>query len=368
MSAHRGVGKPIRWAVSGTGAIARRTIGFLRSSRGCSVAAVVSRDSERARAFVREHALSDAVGCTAEALGGGGGARLVDAVYVTAPNHLHLSWCVRLARLGLHVLCEKPLVCRAWEAERIADEAARAGVLVVEAFKHLHHAQTDRLAWYARRSMEDPDGSVIGGLRFLRCERSWDLRRAGPYETRFSAAMQGGALMDLGCYCVSLLRELAGSEPETARAVASVAPALSGEAGGVDGTLSFQATFPRLGGGRPVPADGFTSIETRAGGTRVEVIGSRGVVRTGWPFTPDPARGVLEVETWAERDSEVVERFEDVIADGGECFVNQFEAFAAAVRGVVEAKPSPAWSIAQARVVERLLSSAGVELGASPEP
>ena len=159
-----------------------------------------SRSVARAEAYAREHGIPRAHGCYEELLAD----PEVEAVYVSLPNGMHVEWTLRALDAGKHVLCEKPLTPRAEEAERCFDAAERAGVVLSEAFMWRHHPQTRRL--------EDLLASgAIGEVRLLRASFSFPLDRAG--DPLVDPELEGGALMDVGCYCVSGIRLLAG-EPE----------------------------------------------------------------------------------------------------------------------------------------------------------
>ena len=128
----------------------------------------------------------------------------VDAVYIPLPNHLHAEWTIRAAEAGKHVLCEKPLALTAAEAERMIEAADRAGVVLMEAFMYRHHP-----TWVAARELV-ADGR-IGQL--LAVQSFFGYYNDDPANIRNIADIGGGALYDIGCYCVNLSRMLFGAEP-----------------------------------------------------------------------------------------------------------------------------------------------------------
>ena len=346
----------LRWAVMGTGLIAR-VLERIEAAEGCAVTAVASRDAARARAFADRFGRSDLGAVTYDELLDRSD---VDAVYLALPNHLHVPWSIRLLRAGKHVLCEKPLAACPDEARRAFGEAERAGRLLAEGFMYMHHPQTDRLIELARAG--DAPGSAIGPLRMVRADRGWDLRGGPTVNTRWSHAMQGGALMDLGCYPVGLVRWLLGEEPEAARAVARLEAPLAGEAAGVDGSLCWQLAFPS-----GVLAGGACSMVESGVGSLLELVGEWGIARTTWPYAPDPDRAVVSVER-NERHPDGAGSSQVVVEGAGDKAEAQFAAFARAVRGEAEAVPGGAWSIGQAATIRSLLLDAGVRFGASPDP
>jgi D-xylose 1-dehydrogenase (NADP+, D-xylono-1,5-lactone-forming) len=174
-----------------------------RASRRVEVVAVASRDAVRAKVFARENGIDRAYAPYEALLRD----PEVDAVYIGLPNSMHVEWSIRALEAGKHVICEKPLSSKPDEVERAFDAAERAGRLLTEAFMYRHHPQ-------AKRVKELVEGGAIGQLRALRAVGSFDLPSMfGPDDIRLDPALGGGSLMDLGCYCVSGCRLLAG-EPE----------------------------------------------------------------------------------------------------------------------------------------------------------
>ena len=168
------------------------------------VVAVASRTEARAAAYAHERGIPRAHGSYEALLAD----PEVDAVYVALPNALHAPWSIRALEAGKHVLCEKPLARTAAAAERAFAAADRAGRVLMEAFMWRHLPQTRTLVELVR------DGA-IGRLRLVRSAFTFVLDR--PEDFRTGPEHEGGALMDVGCYCVSAIRLLAG-EPQRAQA------------------------------------------------------------------------------------------------------------------------------------------------------
>ena len=197
-----------------------------RASDLVDVLAVASRDHARADAYVREHSIERAYGSYDDLLADPD----VEAVYVSLPNALHVEWSIRALEAGKHVLCEKPFTRRPEDVERAFDAAKRAGRFLMEAFMFRHHPQTMRVKQLV-------DEGAIGELRAMRGAFSFDLLAERDAEdVRLNADLDGGALMDVGCYCVSGARLLAG-EPE--RVWGEQVPAPSGVDMSFYGTLRF---------------------------------------------------------------------------------------------------------------------------------
>jgi D-xylose 1-dehydrogenase (NADP+, D-xylono-1,5-lactone-forming) len=188
------------------------------------VVAVASRDRDRADAYAREHGIARAHGSYEALLDDDE----VDAVYVSLPNSLHHEWSLRALAAGKHVLCEKPYTRRPSEAEEAFAAAEREGRILMEAFMYRHHPQI-------RRALELVAEGAIGRLRLIRAAFSFPLTDAA--NIRAQPALDGGALMDVGCYCISGARLLAGEEPE--RALAEQVLGLAGVDVALYGTLRF---------------------------------------------------------------------------------------------------------------------------------
>ena len=167
---------------------------------GVEIAAVASRDASRAQAYAHEHGIARAHGSYEELLDDDE----LDAVYISLPNGMHHEWTLKAIDAGKHVLVEKPYSRRAAEAEEAWDAADRAGVIVMEAFMWRHHPQ-------AAAALSLVEQGKIGRLREIRTTFSFPL--FDHENVRMAADLDGGALMDVGCYCVSGSRLLAG-EPE----------------------------------------------------------------------------------------------------------------------------------------------------------
>jgi D-xylose 1-dehydrogenase (NADP+, D-xylono-1,5-lactone-forming) len=252
----------------------------------------------------------------------------VDAVYVSLPNALHVEWAVRALRAGKHVLCEKPLTRRPAEAEAAFAEAERAGRVLAEGFMWRHHPRALRL----RELLEH---GAVGEVRMIRAAFSFLSLRPG--DVRLQAALDGGALMDVGCYCVSALRLVAG-EP----LAVSGRQVVGGD--GVDvrfaGTMAFAGDVL---GSFDCALDCFSRAE-------LEVVGTDGSL-----FVPDPwlsRAPVIEV-----RRQDDTERIEIEAADAYAC---ELADLAAAVGG----ERAPAFgredAVGQARAIAALYESAAV--------
>ena len=284
--------------------------------------AVGSRERRRAEDYAREHGLERAHGSYDELLADPG----LDAVYISLPNSLHVEWSVRALEADKHVLCEKPLDRRPAAVERAFDAAERAGRLLMEGFMYRHHPQTHRLA-------ELVAGGAIGELRLVRSAFSFPLTELG--DVRMRPELDGGALMDVGCYCVSGSRLLAGE-----------AEAVSGEAvvGSTGIDVRFAATL-RFGGDVVGHFDCGVDLPRRS---ELVAVGSEGMLTA-----PDPwlvRSSGLELD----RDGEV----ERIPVEQANRFQLELENLADAIRGRAEPLLGREDALGQARTIEALYRSA----------
>ena len=190
----------LRWGILSTARINDKFIAGCAESDLVAVTAVASRDAARGRTYAEEHRIQRAHGSYEALLAD----PEVDAVYVSLPNALHCDWTRRALQAGKHVLCEKPLSRRRADVTAVFDLAERQGLILSEAFMYRHHPQTERLTALVA------DGA-IGRLRLISAAFGFSL--GDHADVRMSAALEGGALMDVGCYCVNAVR-LLGGEPE----------------------------------------------------------------------------------------------------------------------------------------------------------
>ena len=215
----------MRWGLLSTAHINGKLLAGAQGTDEATVVAVASRDRSRAEAFAREHGIERAHGSYEALLEDPD----VDAIYNPLPNSLHVPWSVRALEAGKHVLCEKPLTRRAAEAEEAFAAAERAGRVLEEAFMWRHHPQAHRLR-------ELLDEGAIGRVALVQASFSFPLADAG--NIRMQGELDGGALMDVGCYCLSGARLVAGAEPERV----SAEQVLGGA--GVDVVFAATLRFP----------------------------------------------------------------------------------------------------------------------------
>jgi len=202
--------EPVKWGIVSTANINRKVIPGAHASDKVELVAVASREQAKADAYAREWEIPRAYGSYDDLLAD----VEVEAVYISLPNTLHCAWSIKAMEAGKHVLCEKPLSRDPGEVSAAFDAAERTGMLLSEGFMWRHNPQTTKLK-------ELVDGGAIGELRLIRSAFSYSLYDEA--NIRLRTDVDGGALMDVGCYCVSGSR-LLGGEPVEAHAVRRTGP------------------------------------------------------------------------------------------------------------------------------------------------
>jgi xylose dehydrogenase (NAD/NADP) len=200
-------GRPLRIGILSTARIARSFVQAVRPSSRVVVNAVASRTLTSARAFAAQLVVPRYFGSYEELLADAD----IDAIYNPLPNALHAAWSIKAAHAGKHVLCEKPLAMSGAQARAMFDAARAAGVHLVEGFPYRSQPQTLKLR-------ELLAAGTVGELRLI--QASFGFKLADPGDIRWDRALGGGALMDLGTYCVSLIRMAAGRRPRRVIAAA----------------------------------------------------------------------------------------------------------------------------------------------------
>ena len=316
-----GVGR-IRFGIVSTAHINRLLIPPGHASDEVDLVAVASRSQGRADEYARTWEIPRAYGSYEALLEDPD----VDAVYISLPNTLHVEWSIKAMEAGKHVLCEKPFSRHPEEVEEAFDVAERTGRLLTEAFMYRHNPQTARVQQLVAEG-------AIGELRLVRSAFSYSLYDAD--NIRLRTDVEGGSLMDVGCYCVSGSR-LLGGEPESVFGRAYLGPT------GTDWVFTGSMAFP---GDVLAIFDCGTSLPDR---DELEVIGTEGSL-----FLDDPwhcRTPVIEVR----RDDGV----EQIELEPVDSYGLELENLAAAIRGEAPLLLGREDAVAQARALEALHRSA----------
>ena len=254
----------------------------------------------------------------------------VEAVYLPLPNGLHREWTERAAAAGKHVLCEKPLAPTAADAEAMAAACAGAGVILLEGYVTPFHPRAVAIEELVRSGR-------LGPLRFARAAFTGVLGRPGDH--RWRPEMGGGALLDVGIYCVAPVMQAAGRPP------VRVAAAAVRTAAGVDSSLAGWLDF----------GDGFTAtIECSFEAPErqcLEIVGTEAAVAVDRAHTPGPRDVALVLH---HRNG----RLEEILAGGVDPYQAMIEHFHAIVRGEARPRRTPAEAVALLAVLDRLREAA----------
>lgn len=217
----------VRWGILSTANIGRRRVvpAIHHSANGMAYG-VASRSLESAEAYRDQQGMMRAYGSYEELIA----SDEIDAIYIPLPNSMHAEWAIRCAEAGKPTLCEKPLAANADEAQRMVDAFKSRGVLFAEAFMWRFHPQTLRVQQLIAEG-------AIGEMRTITAAFTFSIREED--NIRLSAELAGGALMDVGCYCVNAMRLYTGEEPNDGAAFANI-----GAQSRVDETLAGILRFP----------------------------------------------------------------------------------------------------------------------------
>ncbi|HXQ85323.1 MAG TPA: Gfo/Idh/MocA family oxidoreductase [Gaiella sp.] len=287
------------------------------------VVAVASRDAQRAETYAAEHGIATAHGSYEALLADPD----VEAVYISLPNGMHHEWTMQALAAGKHVLCEKPYTRHPGEAEEAFDAADAAGLVLAEAFMYRHHPQTAAVA----RLVAD---GAVGRLCAVKATFTFPLHDLS--DVRALPELDGGALMDVGCYCVSGIRLLAG-EPEHVRG-----EQVTGTTG-ID--MAFHGTLRCADDVVGQFEASFRSPQRQS----LEAVGEDGVLVVEAPWRLDWGGRVT-----LRRDGET----EVVEVEGADSYTRELENLADAIEGGAPALLGRADAVGQARVIDALYRSA----------
>ena len=312
----------VKWGILSTADINRKVIPGVHASEKAELIAVASRDQRRAEDYAREWEIDRAYGSYQALLDDPD----VEAVYISLPNTLHCEWSIRAMEAGTHVLCEKPMSRHVGDVESAFDAAEQNGRILMEAFMYRHNPQTTRL----RQLVDD---GAIGDVRVVRSCFSYSLYDAD--NIRLRTDVEGGSLMDVGCYCVSGSRLLAG-EPEQVYGQQFLGPS------GTDWVFSGTMRFP---GDVFAQFDCGTALPDR---DELEAIGTGGSL-----FVDDPWH-CLEPVIELRRDGGL-ERIEVEHADS---YRLEIENLCDAITGAADPLLGREDAVGQVRAIEALYRSA----------
>jgi xylose dehydrogenase (NAD/NADP) len=317
--------QPLRLGILGAARIARGGImPAARRTDSVEVVAVATRGGKKAREvrdITPDAELFEDYDSLLESAG-------VDAVYIPLPNSMHVEWTIEALEAGKHTLCEKPLTLGAEGAQRAVETAEKQGLVIMEGFMFRLHPQTLRL-------QELLSEGAVGEVTQVIAE--FGHRLDDPGDVRGIGALGGGALGDVGCYCVSGLRLAFGDEP--LRASASARFDEEGADRELAGVLEFEV-------GLGVISCSISSARRE----RLEIVGTEGRISLDAPFRADKAGGKLQITRGGETSTESF--------DEADPYRAELEEFAAAIREGREPAVGRQEILGNARAIEALLGSA----------
>ena len=337
----------LRFGIISTGNIARQFIeGINGGATRSTVTAVASRSIDSAQAFADKYGIGTAHGSYDDLLTDPN----VDAVYNALPNLYHKEWTLKALAAGKHVLCEKPMGMDAAETEEMFAAAKQAGRTLIEAFMYRTHPQTKAVLKAIR------DGA-IGEVKLVRSTFCYRTEKING-NTRFDQSLGGGAIMDIGCYCVDLARQITGEDPSTIMATGRLHDSTDG--GKIDVSASAVLAYP----------SGIFSTLTCAMDTQasnlVQVCGTTGYIEVPVPWKPNKGMATWTLKTMKkprqdgvpDEVGEQVQTFTDE-ADKP-LYALEADTFAEAVLDAVPPFMSPEESIGNAKVLDELRRQVGV--------
>jgi predicted dehydrogenase len=328
-------GRRLRWGILGTGNIARQFAEGVAASERTEIVAVGSRTDAAAGAFASAFGIghaSDYSGLIHNPH--------VDAVYVALPNSMHKEWTIRALEAGKHVLCEKPLAMNAQEGMEMFSVARRADRTLVEAYMYRTHPQTHAV-------LREIRAGSIGRLRLIRASFCFRVKNWSG-NIRFDPTLGGGALMDIGCYCIDVARLLTASDPTSV-----VASGVRHESG-VDEQVSAILAYP------DARVAQFSCGMTLQADNSLQICGEDGFITVAVPWKPPVGDGSFTVNHGTpprqEAGAGAVRPPSRTVAFSSTkpLYAAEADAFAAVVAGESEPFITPEDSLSNLRVMDAI--------------
>ena len=320
---------PIRIGVIGAAAIVPNALtNPARNVSEVQIIAIAARDPKRAEKFARKHHIPRVHKTYDDLIAD----PEIDAIYNPLPNSLHAEWTIRALRAGKHVLCEKPFSSNASEAIEMANAAKETGKVLSEAFAYRHHPLTARMK-------EVMTGGGLGKIKSIEARFCFLLPVLS--NIRFRYELAGGALMDAGCYPLSLVCFLMDAEPEVVRAKAKLIRP------DVDSRMEADIKFPNGVDARVV----CDMLSPRLFDSVLTVKGDAGEMKVMSPFQPHWLHW-LTLRTSKEKQSGRIK--------GGDIYALQLRAFADTIHSGTPLNTNPDDAVKNMRVIDAIYEKAGL--------
>jgi predicted dehydrogenase len=318
----------VRWGVLSTARIGvEKVIPGLKRGKFSKVVAIASREFSKAKRTADKLDIAKAYDSYEEILADSE----IDAIYNPLPNNMHVPWSIKTLEAGKHVLCEKPLGMNAAQAVELLEVAERHPELkVMEAFMYRFHPQWQR----AKLLVEE---GAIGPCRTINSFFSYF--NDNPHDIRNKPELGGGALLDIGCYNISLSRFILGLEPLWVFGTMGIDPEM-----GIDRRTSGVLDFG-------MATSTFTCATQVAPYQRVQIFGTEGRIEIEIPFNAPVKK---RCRLWLEREGKV----KQIKVEKGDQYAIQGDLFSQAI---IKDKPVPTPlqdGIANMRIIDALRESA----------
>lgn len=268
----------IKWGILGCARIAKQCIiPAFNGSCFSELHGIASRDQEKAEIWKKEFSFTKTYFSYQDLLDD----PQIDAIYIPLPNSMHCEWVIAAAKAGKHILCEKPFAPSSKEAKAMLDACQKAGVQVHEAFMWRFHPRTMKIVELVR-------SGKIGRLRLLRGSFSYLIGTEA--NIRLEPHLAGGALMDVGCYCVNFSRLITQAEPLSAFATMSFLNDKPQDPFSIDVATTAILEFPER-----VVSTFSSRFDTGFDGQWMEIVGTSGIIRVDFPFNPQPGKNSVRL-------------------------------------------------------------------------
>lgn len=271
--------KILKWGIIGTGSIAKIFARGLKNSKTGKLIAVGSRSQESADKFGQEFTLTRRYGCYEDLLSDPD----VQTVYIAIPHSFHAEWAIKSAKAGKHILCEKPIGINHSEAMAIIEAASENDVFLMEAFAYRCHSQIAKL-------IELIEQKIIGKVKVIQATFSF----CAGFDSQsrlFANNLGGGGILDVGCYCTSMARLIAGiangknfEEPIEVKGVSHI-----GEKSRVDEYAIASLKFP---GGIIAEISAGVAVDQE---NVVRIFGEEGSITVLNPWIPSRESGLTKI-------------------------------------------------------------------------
>jgi predicted dehydrogenase len=319
----------VRFGVLGAANIAtKKVIPAMKNCLRAEVAAIASRTLGKAEEAARELGIPKAYGSYEELLAD----PEIDAIYNPLPNHLHLTWSVKAAEAGKHVLCEKPITLTAAECREMIAARDRTGVKMAEAFMVAVHPQWLRAREIARSGRIGQLRSIVGAFSYYNDD---------PGNIRNIPEYGGGGVMDIGCYPIFISRWVFGEEPRRVSAAIERDPALK-----TDRLASAVMEFPS---GHCI----FTCSTQMVLYQNVQLLGTKGRIEVEIPFNAPPDRPCrIRIDSGADLFGGGIQVEKFPVCDQ---YALQADAFAASIQDGAPVPVPLEFALGNMEVIERIL-------------